>query len=306
MFSSLLIPPIVIALSAAALAAQEAPDPLKLVQQGRRLNAAGRQAEALELYDRALKINPDQFEAHLASGIALDLLARYDEARTHLSRAIELAPEEGKRPALMAMAVSWVFQKRTADAAKFYEQVFDRDVAAGRHADAAEAANALGRLYLETGESRDARRWYETGYEQARRQPEEPGSQLTLWKFRWLHAQARIAVREGKPTAAILREVRALVGSSKELSAEAPAVAYLEGYVALYQKEPKAALAALTNADQDDPFILMLVARAHEQLKQRDAARQTWQRVLTLNGHSLQNALARPAARDALARNRLR
>src|SRR4029453_18617585 len=299
MLSSLLTAPIVVVLSGAPLA-QDAPDPLKLVQQGRRLNAAGRQAEALELYDRALKINPDQFEAHLASGIALDLLARYEEARTHLSRAIELAPEEGKRPALMAMAVSWAFQKRTAAAAKFYEQVFDRDVAAGRHADAAEAANALGRLYLETGDNRGARRWYETGYEQARRQPEEPGSQLTLWKFRWLHAQARIAAREGKPTDSILREIRALVASSKELSAEGPAVAYLEGYVALYQKKPKAALAALAKADQDDPFILMLMARAHEQLKQRAEARRMWERVLTLNGHSLQNALARPAARAAL------
>ena len=61
MLSSLLTASTVIALSAAALAAQEVPDPLMLVQQGRRLNAAGRQAEALELYDRALKINPDQF-----------------------------------------------------------------------------------------------------------------------------------------------------------------------------------------------------------------------------------------------------
>ena len=117
--------PIVLLLAGGAFAAQESTDPLMLVQQGRRLNAAGRQREALELYERALKINPDQFEAHLASGIALDLLARYEEARSHLSRAIQLAPEDAKRPALMAMAVSWVFQKRTADAAKAYEQVFD-------------------------------------------------------------------------------------------------------------------------------------------------------------------------------------
>ncbi len=293
--------PMVLVLAGASLRAQETQDPSTLVQQGRRLNAAGRQADALVLYDRALKMNPDLFEAHLASGIALDLLARYDEARTHLSRAIQLAPEDGKRPALMAMAVSWVFQKRTVDAAKAYEQVFDRDIAAGRHADAAEAANALGRLLLETGDYAGASRWYQTGYEQARRQPAEPGSQLTLWKFRWLHAQARIAAREGKPADALLREIRALVAESKELADEAPAVAYLEGYIALYRKDPKAALSALARADQDDPFILMLIARAHEQLKQRTAARETWKRVLTLNGHSLQNALARPAARAALA-----
>jgi tetratricopeptide (TPR) repeat protein len=292
--------PMALMLSSASLWAQDAPDPLLLVQQGRRLNAAGRHLDALALYDRALKVNPDQFEAHLAAGMTLDLLARYDEARTHLARAIQLAPEDGKRPALLAMAVSWVFQKRTVDAAKAYEQVFDRDVASGRRADAAEAANALGRLHLETGDYAGARRWYQTGYEQARRQPAEPGSQLTLWKFRWLHAQARIAAREGKPTDASLGEIRSLVAASRELADEAPAVAYLEGYIALYGRRPKAALAALGRADQTDPFILMLIARAHEQLKERAAARATWQRVLTLNGHSLQNALARPVARAAL------
>lgn len=291
---------IVLLLSVTAIARQDAPDPLALVQQGRRLNASGHQREALELYERALKINPDQFEAHLASGIALDLLGRYEEARTHLTRAIQLAPEDSKRPALLAMAVSWVFQRRTADAAKAYEQVFDRDRTAGRHADAAEAANALGRLFLESGDPAAARRWYETGYEQARRQPATAGSQLALWKFRWLHAQTRLAAREGKPTNSLLRETQALVSSSKELAAEAPAVAYLEGYVALYRKDPKAALAALARADQQDPFILMLIAQAHEQLKHRAAARAEWQKVLTLNGHSLQNALARPAAKEAL------
>ena len=60
-------------------------------------------------------------------------------------------------------------------------------------------------------------------------------------------------------------------------------------------------MTALAGADQQDPFILVLVARAHEQLNDRAAARDTWQRILTLNGHSLQNALARPAAREALA-----
>jgi len=68
----------------------------------------------------------------------------------------------------------------------------------------------------------------------------------------------------------------------------------------LHGKDPKAALNALARADQTDPFILMLIAQAQELTKQRVAARETWQRILTLNGHSLQNALARPAARAAL------
>ena len=61
--------PMVLVLAGASLRAQETQDPSTLVQQGRRLNASGRQADALVLYDRALKMNPDLFEAHLESRV---------------------------------------------------------------------------------------------------------------------------------------------------------------------------------------------------------------------------------------------
>jgi predicted Zn-dependent protease len=291
-------------LMAAHTRAQESLDPVQLVQQGRRLNAAGKQSEALTLYAQALRLKPDLFDAHLASGIALDLLGRYAEARTHLTRAIELAPEEARNTALSAMAVSFAFERNAPEAARFYQRAFDADSSARKHGAAAETANALGRLYLETGDARSARRWYETGYETARRQPDEPGSQLKLWEFRWLHAQARIAAREGKWKTALerLRAARTLVKSSSELADQGPTVAYLEGYVAFYRHDYANALAALAHADQNDPFILMLVAEAQQQSGHRGEARRTWEQVLTFNGHSLQNAFSRPAAKKALNR----
>jgi tetratricopeptide (TPR) repeat protein len=299
----------VIAVAAASLAvagplAAQSTDPLKLVQQGRRLNAAGRQAEALALYEKALALQPDLFAGHLAAGMALDLLGRYQEARTHLTRAIELAPPEARVNALDAMAVSYAFESRADAGAPFYQQSFDLRLAAGRFSDAGEEANGLGRLYLECGDLGKATQWYRTGYETARRQPSEAGSMLDLWEFRWLHAQARIAARAHDATAARahVSAAEALVRSSKGLSDQGPTLAYLRGYVALYLDDPAGALAALGGADHDDPFVLMLAARAHEALGQRAAAETAWKKVLTLNGHSLQNAFARPAARKALGR----
>ena len=107
---------------------------LQLVQKGRRLVAAGRLAEGLALYEQALAAQPALAEAHLAAGIVLDLMGRYADARKHLTRAIELAPPEIKANALNAMATSYVFERRTADAAKFFQQVYDLDVAGGRPA----------------------------------------------------------------------------------------------------------------------------------------------------------------------------
>ncbi len=303
-FLAPVLPTALLCLLAPGLSVAQAPDPLKLVQQARRLNARGHQEEAIARYQQALQVNPDLFDAHLGEGIALDLAGRYGAARQHLNRAIELAPPDGKLPALNAMAVSYAFECKAGEGATFYKQAFDLRSAAGRLADAAEEANALGRLYLECGDPENAHRWYQTGYETARRQPEEPGASLDLWKLRWIHAQARIAARAHHPgeARAQVAAAKALVAATPSLEDQGPTLAYLEGYVALYLGDPRAALTALGGADQSDPFVLMLEARAHAAVGEKSAALDAWRTVLTLNGHSLQNAFARPAARKALGR----
>ncbi len=286
----------------ATVLAQTASEPLALVQQGRRLVTDGKFAEALTLYERALKQQPGLAEAHLAAGIALDLMGRYREARVHLAEAIEQAPPELRANALNAMAVSHTFERRVADAAASFQQVHDLEVAAGRPAAAAAAANALGRLYLETGDTKKAYQWYETGYELARRQPDEPASQLALWELRWLHAQGRIAARSGRAEDARrhVDAARALVARTPALKEEGPTVAYLAGYVSLYTGDIATARAELAKTDERDPFSLMLQAEAAEKAGDSAAAQSFWKRVLTLNGHGLQHALSRPVAAKRL------
>lgn len=277
-------------------------DPLQQVQRGRRLVAEGKHAEGLALYESALKARPQLAEAHLAAGIVLDLMGRYAEARRHLTTAIENAPDELKANALSAMAVSYVFERRTADAAGFYQQVYDLDVAAERPAGAAATANALGRLYLETGDTKKARQWYETGYEMARRQKDEPASQLALWQLRWLHAQGRIAAREGRTADArrFVDEARALVAKTPSLKDEGPTVAYLAGYVALHTGDASGARKALAGASDTDPFNLMLMAEAAEKTGDMAAAKDYWSRIVAINGHGIQHALSRPVAQQRL------
>ena len=286
-------------LSACAPAgAQPAPDPLALVQQGRRLVTDGKLDEALALYRQALERQPDLADAHLAAGIALDLLGRFKEARAHLSEAIEHAPPELKANTLSAIAISHTFERRVADAAALYQQVFDLESEAGRPAAAAAAANALGRLYLETGDPTRAHQWYETGYEMARRQPDEPASQLALWEMRWLHAQGRIAARQGRADEARrhVEAARKLVAATPALKDEGPTIAYMAGYVALHTGDLAAARTELARTDERDPFNLMLQAEAAEKAGDASAAQGFWKRVLGLYGHGLQHALSRPVA----------
>jgi tetratricopeptide (TPR) repeat protein len=291
-----------VATGAPALAAQESPAALDLAQEGRRLVTKGEIDEGIARYRKALALQPDLFEAHFGLGLALDLALAFAEARTHLSKALELAPDEGTVQVLNALAVSYAFEGDAHEAATFYEQVFDRHTADENWGAAAGTANALGRVFLETGDLDNARRWYETGYETARRQPDAPTAQLALWELRWVHAQGRIAARAGKweDARGHVGAARSLIQQYDTLKDEWPTWHYLAGYVELHARRHARAIEELQHADQKDPFILALLAEAYEGAGNRARARETWAAVLQSTAHSLQNAFARPKAMRAV------
>jgi tetratricopeptide (TPR) repeat protein len=284
--------------------AQPVDNPVDYVKQARRLTGEGQLDKALTLYRKAIAMQPDLYEAHLGAGFVLDLELRFSEARTHLSKALELAPDDSRAQAMNALAVSYAFEGRAREAAPFYQQMFDRQMSDANFAAAAGTANALGRVYVETGDLANAKRWYQTGHETARRQPDEPGAQLALWEFRWLHAQGRIAARAGQmdDARAQVDAARALVDRTPQLKDQVPTWNHLAGYVELYAKNYAKAIELLQPADLEDPFVLSLLARAYEGAGQNARARATWEAVLESDAHSLQNAFARPLAMERLGR----
>jgi len=110
---------------AARAQASPSDDAQALVKQGQKLNSEGKQDEALKLYNQALRASPNFYEAHLESGVALDLKGDYAAAREHLKKAIEVAPADQKNRALRVMAISFAFESNSAEAEKYEKQVFD-------------------------------------------------------------------------------------------------------------------------------------------------------------------------------------
>src|SRR5271169_5088932 len=123
-----------------------------LVKQGQKLNSEGHQDEALALYRQALETAPKSYEAHLASGIALDLKGEYAEARTHFSQALDLAPLNARAQVLQATAISYAFEGKADQAARYEEQVFSVRSGNSDFVGAAGTANELARIYLESGD----------------------------------------------------------------------------------------------------------------------------------------------------------
>lgn len=289
--------------AAACGQATPARDPSALISQAHRLDLDGRQDAAIELYRQALERAPDSFDAQYGLARALDLAGRYEDARDHFTRALALAPEGSADQTQRMLGISWTFVGRVDEAARCFRAVFDRRLAAGQFASAAEVANELARVYLESGDEDRAETWYRTGYETAHREANPSASQVDLAEMRWAHAQARLAARRGQRAEAQRLEarVKALLdkGGNDSQRSQYP---YLVGYDAFHLGDTAAAVAHLEQADQKDPFILFLLAEAHERLGDADRAREYYAKVLASSSHAIAAAFARPVARQKLGK----
>jgi tetratricopeptide (TPR) repeat protein len=288
--------------AAATPAAASSDDVQALVKQGQKLNSEGKQDEALRVYKLALEKSPNSYEAHLESGVALDLKGEYGAAREHLKKAIEVAPAEQKNRGLRVMAISFAFESNSAEAEKYEKQVFDVLVAKPDFEAAAGVANELARIMLESGNIDGAVNWYKTGYDTAMRKTDLKDADKNLWAFRWAHAQARIAARRGQRDEAQKQVAAATAALEKANNPnQAPFLPYLTGYVAFYGGDYKTAITELEKASQEDPFVLMLLAQSYEKAGDTARAKEYYGKVMTNNGHGPTNAFARPVARKKLA-----
>jgi Flp pilus assembly protein TadD len=290
---------VLLVLLALAMAGQT-PVPADLVKQGRELANKGQHEEAIRLYRDALRGDPKSFDARLAIGVSLDIQGQYAEARTHLNEAAKLASAGAQRnQAANAMAVSYAFESKAAEAVKHLAPVFEQQRADKDAAGAAGTANAIGRIYLETGDPANSRKWYALGYEQATQGTGLSPADLDLWALRWLHAEARIAARAGKAAEArthIAAFEQAMQKRGK-LDEDNAIYRYLLGYVAYYTKDYDKAIAELAKGDLSDPFIANLLAMSYETKGDTANAQKFYRRALESNVHILQTAFARPIAK---------
>jgi tetratricopeptide (TPR) repeat protein len=264
---------------------------------------AGDVPAAVTALERAVAASPKSFDARLALGQALDLDGRYGAARRHLEEAIKLAPDDRRNQALTILGISYAFEAKPDEAARYYQRVFDAHVQADNRGAASTTANALGRIYLESGNVKKAEEWYRTGYETARKVSNQSGTQLALAEMRWHNAMGRIEARRGDRAAAMTHaaEAKALLDKGGNDN-QRPFYPYLLGYIAFYSKDYRTAIQELSSGDLEDPFVLGLIAQAHEKLGNREQAAEFYRKVLASPDHSINAAFARPKARAFLKR----
>jgi len=235
--------------------------------------------------------------------MALDLQGKYQQARQHLTKAIDEASPASKVQALRTMAVSYAFEHNADKAREYEQQAFDSQFSAKQFADAAGIADELARIYLESGDTDNAFQWYQSGHLTALRQPNLSPAEKDLWEFRWESALARIRVREPGRSAEGPKHLAAakVILDKGDNPDQVRFYPYLSGYVAFYLHDYKTAIAELQKGDQKDPFVLSLLAQAYEKSGDRAQALDYYRKVLTINTHNPTNAFARPLAKEKVA-----
>jgi len=277
-------------------------DHSELVKRGLDLSKEGKQKEAIADFDKAIQAQPSSFEAHLAKGEVLDLLGKYDAARSEIRQALKFAPEaKAKDQAEKAMAISFAFERKPGEAARYEQEAFNAQVAGRDFTAAGETADELARIYLECGDANHAFDWYQKGYETAMQKPDLSAPEKSLWGFRSEAGQMRVAVRRGNMEVAgkDLAAAETFVTHTNNPQQNS-FIPYLKGYLAFYKGDTNAAISNLQEANQHDPFVLSLLAQSYEKSGDKAKAREINQAILTLNMHNIANAFARPLAKRKL------
>ncbi|HEY4086918.1 MAG TPA: tetratricopeptide repeat protein [Bryobacteraceae bacterium] len=280
----------------AAATAQQAP------LTGPQLVRLNRLPEALSAFRADLELAPKSVAANNGIGVVLDLLGRYDEARTYFAKAIKSAPNNSEKVgALRAMAIAWGFAGNCRNAEKYEREAFDLYISSNDYPNAGDTADEMGRLCIDTGDFDLSREWYARGHGAGLEEPNISPSRHDLWDFRWEHAQARLDIRRGKKADALrhMEKAEAILakGTNPDQDEFLP---YLQGYVAFYSGNYPAALGYMQKATLTDPFIQCFIAQIYEKLRDHADSEKFYRLAANTTAHSVPAAYARPFATQKL------
>ena len=270
-------------------------------------NAAGlgKLDEARAAFEKAIALDPATPRAYNLVGNTYVLQGDYAKAREQYAQARAKTPAgvapggptygvvfthlyEGHVDEALSTLRSYVDEYKQTKAASELPEVF--------------IWNSIARINLENGRLDEAMKSYEKGFESV------PGSglpeeQKKIWMGRLHHGRGRTLARMGKHEEAWAeaQTIRKMIDEGGEAGKPfEPAYHYLAGYVLLEKGDYPGAIEHLKQADQEDPFHVLLLARAYDKAGDKENARKAYQAVVASTQNGLDRALAYREAKTRL------
>ena len=271
---------------------------------GRVLFDKGEYPAAAQVFEQAVQLDSTTVAGFDWLANAYIRYGEYEKAKQFYRKAAEVTPEGGN-PTLRYYGIAFaeLYLGNVDAALAAMEEGIQDYLNRNPNGTPVFVYNSMARINLENGRPEKAIELYEKGYSLV------PGSSMSetqkqLWLGRLHHGKARSYAKMGDfrnawKHARIVKKM--LDAGGEQAKRFMPAYHYLLGYIYLEQKKPKQALEHLQQADQNDHFIRMLMARAYEALGQPDKARKLLTEIVNNPIGGLERALVYNDARAKLA-----
>jgi tetratricopeptide (TPR) repeat protein len=272
---------------------------------GQLYNGDAQAGKALQAFEKAQAIGPAsaRAEAFLASS---DLLkGNYGKARATY-QSVEKRLPKGSVPFTIRFGVTFshLYEGHVDEALESLRTYLVEYKAGGLDQQFPEVFiwNAMARINLENGRLDEAMKDYKKGFESV------PGSNLPedqkkVWLGRLHHGTARTLAKMGKTQEAWAETetIKKMIEEGGEAGKQYwPSYHYVAGYVKLEAGDFQAAAEHLAQADPQNPFDTLLLARAYEKLGKKDDARKAYQKVVDSQWAGIELPLAYPEAKRKL------
>jgi tetratricopeptide (TPR) repeat protein len=229
------------------------------------LMKTGRFDESIAMYRKALQVDPQFSPSYIGIASNLMYLGKRDAARAEAWKLHQAARNDAdRRNALFARAIAYAdegkFEAALAELKKQYAVAERINDAANMAGDAV----AMGNVLLEAGKPEEARRYYEKALDlqlksDLSREVKEDAELVHHYNL------GRVAIRT-KDLASAQEHADAFMkgATAKNNSAEIRQAHELVGTIALKEKRFDQALAHLTKANQQDPYVLYRMGKAYQ------------------------------------------
>ncbi len=266
------------------------------------LMKTGRYQESIDNYRKALASDETFVASHVGIGNNHMLMGDGEAARAQFQQLFEVARNDGqRRQSMFWTAVSHLHEHRLDDALAALDARYEISETAGDKATLAGDLNLMGAVLLHSGESERAAAKFSEAVAMIE-QAEVSDEVKENARRNHLFNQGRVAVyREDLDAAAAkLEEYRSAV-AAKNIPFEVRRVHELAGMLALHRKAPEAAAAELAEANQLDPWVLYLQAKACQQAGDQEGVRAFAEKAASWNQLNLNLAFVKSKAEHLLA-----